>query len=158
MINKPQIDRLHVNGITPTAFDYKIDNPIIGSDLDPLNSLRSIQKAIVNFFRLADVGNTLIFYFSGHGIPRQDDEEFLATPEVDPNEPMLGGIRCYNIHVTIFISNRVYFVHSQIVTTLTLPKISHTPSLHDNGSIQQTWQVCAMSIRPPQLVLVNVYC
>ena len=81
------------NLLTSKGFDYKIDNPIIGSDLDPFNNFRSIQKAIVNFFKTADVGNTLLFYFSGHGIPRQDDEVFLATPEVDPNEPMFGGFR-----------------------------------------------------------------
>ena len=81
------------NLLTSEGFDYKIDNPIIGSDLDPLNSFSSIQKAIINFFKTADVGDTLLFYFSGHGIPRQDDEVFLATPEVDPNEPMLGGFR-----------------------------------------------------------------
>lgn len=81
------------NLLKSKGFDYKIDNLIIGSDLDPGDSFRSIQKAIINFFKTSDVGNTLLFYFSGHGIPRQDDEVFLATPEVDPNEPMLGGFR-----------------------------------------------------------------
>jgi Caspase domain len=39
----------------------------------------------------ADLGQILLFYFSGHVIPRQDGEVYLATPQVDPKDPLVEG-------------------------------------------------------------------
>ena len=79
------------NLLQSEKFGYEIfgKNPVIGSDLKD-NSFRIIQKSIIKFFDSANLGDTLVFYFSGHGVPREDDEVFLATPEVDPTQPMDG--------------------------------------------------------------------
>jgi uncharacterized caspase-like protein len=49
-----------------------------------------IHRAIVNFFKNAKPGQTLLFYFSGHGIPREE-EIYLAMPEVNTKDPMVEG-------------------------------------------------------------------
>jgi uncharacterized caspase-like protein len=81
--------------ISSDRFGYKIyeNNPIIGSNLEMTDKFSRIQKSIIQFFYTASIGQTLLFYFSGHGIPRENDEVFLATPDVDPKEPLLGGFR-----------------------------------------------------------------
>lgn len=66
------------------------NEPIIGSRLSKENSWVDIHRAIVNFFKSAKPGQTLLFYFSGHGIPRED-EIYLAMPEVDTKDPMVEG-------------------------------------------------------------------
>ena len=53
------------------------NEPIIGSRLNKENSWVDIHRAIVSFFKSAKPGQTLLFYFSGHGIPRED-EIYLA--------------------------------------------------------------------------------
>jgi hypothetical protein len=48
--------------------------PIIGSRLNKGNSwVEDIHRAIVSFFKSVKPGQTLLFYFSGHGIPREDE-------------------------------------------------------------------------------------
>ena len=49
------------------------NGPIIGSRLNKENSWVDIHRAIVSFFKSAKPGQTLLFYFSGHGIPREDE-------------------------------------------------------------------------------------
>jgi Caspase domain len=49
------------------------NEPIIGSRLNKENSWMDIYRAIVSFFKSAKPGQTLLFYFSGHGIPREDE-------------------------------------------------------------------------------------
>jgi uncharacterized caspase-like protein len=50
------------------------NEPIIGSRLNKeKNSWVDIHRAILSFFRSAKPGQTLLFYFSGHGIPREDE-------------------------------------------------------------------------------------
>lgn len=66
------------------------NEPIIGSRLNKENSWVDIHRAIVNFFKSAKPGQTLLFYFSGHGIPRED-EIYLAMPEVNTKDPMVEG-------------------------------------------------------------------
>jgi Caspase domain len=53
------------------------NEPIIGSRLNKKNSWVDIHRAIVSFFKGAKPGQRLLFYFSGHGIPRED-EIYLA--------------------------------------------------------------------------------
>jgi Caspase domain len=58
---------------------YRIfqNEPIIGSRLNKENSWVDIHRAIVSFFKSAKPGQTLLFCFSGHSIPRED-EIYLA--------------------------------------------------------------------------------
>jgi Caspase domain len=49
------------------------NEPIIGSRLNKENSWVDIRRAIVSSFKSAKPGQTLLFYFSGHGIPREDE-------------------------------------------------------------------------------------
>jgi tetratricopeptide (TPR) repeat protein len=76
-----------LQGLGYTIFQ---NGPIIGSRLNKENSWVDIHRAIVNFFKSARPGQTLLFYFSGHGIPRED-EIYLAMPEVNIKDPMVEG-------------------------------------------------------------------
>jgi hypothetical protein len=53
----------------------------------------SMRKAIMDFF--TDVNNkaddTLLFYYSGHGIPDVDGDIYLASSEIDPDAPFRSG-------------------------------------------------------------------
>ncbi len=64
--------------------NYKIfeDGPIIGSKLNKENGWIKIREAIGNFFLDAKPRQTLLFYFSGHGIPR-DGDVYLGTPQIE---------------------------------------------------------------------------
>jgi hypothetical protein len=54
------------------------NEPIIGSRLNKEDSWVDIHRAmVVSFFKSAKPGQTLLFYFSRHGIPRED-EIYLA--------------------------------------------------------------------------------
>ena len=81
------------NLLKSEKFGYKIfrDRSIIGSELDNKYGFLDVQRAIKNFFNDADLGDILLFYFSGHGILRQDGEVYLATPQVDPKDPLVEG-------------------------------------------------------------------
>ena len=68
------------------------DAPILGSSIPEGEGYKRIQQLIKNFFYTAEAGQTLLFYFSGHGITNRG-EVFLTTPEVDPQEPMFIGIK-----------------------------------------------------------------
>src|SRR4029079_3663710 len=61
-------------------------------NLDEKYGFYYIQRAIVDFFDSANVGDILLFYYSGHGIPKAN-EVYLGTPQVNPKEPMLEGFR-----------------------------------------------------------------
>jgi hypothetical protein len=78
--------------LTSETFDYRIfgNRPIIGSELDRKYGWANIRKIINNFFTSAKAGETLLFYFSGHGIPF-GNEVFLGTPSVDPKNPSETG-------------------------------------------------------------------
>ena len=53
----------------------------------------SMREAIIDFF--TDVNNkaedTLLFYYSGHGIPDIDGDIYLASSEIDPDAPYRRG-------------------------------------------------------------------
>jgi hypothetical protein len=66
------------------------NSPLIGSNLDKEYGSSQIRKSIVTFFGSATADQTLLFYFSGHGIAWADDV-FLSTPQVDPLQPMAEG-------------------------------------------------------------------
>lgn len=71
------------------------DKPIIGSDLDK-DGWTTIHRAIRDFFNRAKPSHTLLFYFSGHGITRED-EIYLATPQVEPQDPIVEGYALSNL-------------------------------------------------------------
>ena len=53
----------------------------------------SMREAIIDFF--TDVNtkaeDTLLFYYSGHGIPDVDGDIYLASSEIDPDAPFRKG-------------------------------------------------------------------
>ena len=54
---------------------YRIfgDGPIIGSELEGPYAHVKVLRAIVDFFDGAEAGQTIVFYFSGHGIPWEEE-------------------------------------------------------------------------------------
>jgi uncharacterized protein YjbI with pentapeptide repeats len=50
----------------------------------------NIRETIGNFFLDAKSNQTLVFYFSGHGIA-QGEEVYLCTPQTDPKKPSIKG-------------------------------------------------------------------
>jgi hypothetical protein len=52
-----------------------------------------VEKAIHDFFR--DIRNnpddTLLFYYSGHGVPDIDGDMYIASSDIDPEEPYRRG-------------------------------------------------------------------
>ena len=72
------------------------NEPIIGSKLEGPNAYTKVHRAIRDFFINAEPGQTLLFYFSGHGIPREQ-ELYLAMPEVNSIDPMIEGFSLSNL-------------------------------------------------------------
>jgi hypothetical protein len=52
----------------------------------------SLRDAIADFFLNASPQDTLVFYYSGHGILNKDGEAFLALSEIDPKFPEMRGM------------------------------------------------------------------
>jgi len=59
----------------------------------------SVQKAIKNFFRGDDVqpDDTLLFYYSGHGVPWGKDEYYIITSDTDARKPDVNGFQFSNL-------------------------------------------------------------
>jgi tetratricopeptide (TPR) repeat protein/plastocyanin/sugar lactone lactonase YvrE len=76
-----------LRGLGYTIFQ---DGPIIASRLSKEYSWVDIKRAIANFFSSAEPGQTLLFYFSGHGIQKRD-EIYLAMPDVDIGNLIVEG-------------------------------------------------------------------
>ena len=53
----------------------------------------SMREAIIDFFTDVDTKaeDTLLFYYSGHGIPDVDGDIYLASSEIDPDAPFRKG-------------------------------------------------------------------
>jgi tetratricopeptide (TPR) repeat protein len=73
------------------GFENYEGSPFIGSKLirEEYGWAR-IHEAVINFFQEAKPSQTLLFYFSGHGIPGRNDV-FLTTPHVNPKKPRARG-------------------------------------------------------------------
>jgi len=65
---------------------YKADNLIGDVRYD------NCRKSIIEFFTHAEPDDLLLFYYSGHGIPDSDNQLYLATTTIDPENPVIDGI------------------------------------------------------------------
>jgi hypothetical protein len=56
-------------------------------------SYESMREAIIDFFTDVNIRaeDTLLFYYSGHGIPDVDGDIYLASSEIDPDAPFIKG-------------------------------------------------------------------
>lgn len=81
------------NLLSKERFDYTIftGKSIMGSTVEKENGWSDIQKTISNFFGYAKPNDTLLFYFSGHGIPK-NNEVYMSTPQINPKNPYPEGI------------------------------------------------------------------
>jgi caspase domain-containing protein len=68
--------------------DFKLVGKIEGS---------RIKKAIISFFAKAVATDTLVFYFSGHGMPDGHGNYFLASSDIDRKIPQLDGYAFYEL-------------------------------------------------------------
>jgi len=76
------------------GFDNFGNSPIIGSDIiDKEYSGAIIRDIIFKFFKEAKSSQTLLFYFSGHGVHGGNDV-YLATPDVEVKNP---GARAFSL-------------------------------------------------------------
>lgn len=64
-------------------------NPLIGSKMGKEGWI-TVRRAIVDFFADAKPSQTLVFYFSGHGIYAHN-EIYLASAQIDPKKPSFAG-------------------------------------------------------------------
>jgi tetratricopeptide (TPR) repeat protein len=65
-------------------------SPLVSSSMDKEVNWVKVRQSIGKFFINAKPSQTLLLYFSGHGIPKQD-EVYLATAEVNPKNPLIEG-------------------------------------------------------------------
>lgn len=63
----------------------------------------TMRKAINGFFSDSSNGreDTLIFYFSGHGLPDGHGKHYLAPSDIDPNDPFDKGLDFENLEYLI---------------------------------------------------------
>ena len=57
----------------------------------------TMRDAIFDFFDNANTKaeNTLVFYYSGHGIPASDGDMCFASSEINPDDPYRRGFSSY---------------------------------------------------------------
>jgi tetratricopeptide (TPR) repeat protein len=84
-------DLYHLLSSPPLGFTIFKNDALIGSNLDKEYGWTIIRKCITDFFIDAKPSHILLFYFSGHGIP-WNEEVYLGTPQVDPKKPISAGI------------------------------------------------------------------
>ena len=74
--------------LTSIGFDIPEDNKLFGSVKE-----KEMKERIANFFTNPDITSqhTLLFYFSGHGVPDTEGDVYLATSELNSKWPMIGG-------------------------------------------------------------------
>jgi len=75
------------NLLKKIGYEIFSGSPIIGSEIiEDTTGFIKINDSITKFFKEGNKSQTLIFYFSGHGI-NDKGENYLATPYVDPENP-----------------------------------------------------------------------
>jgi uncharacterized caspase-like protein len=69
---------------------YAIPDKLTGSRVDYVQ----FRDSIYDFFGNPNIHpeDTILFYYSGHGILGDDGEHYLATSEIDPDKPYRRGI------------------------------------------------------------------
>jgi len=72
----------------------------------------TMRDAIYDFFDNANTKaeDTLIFYFSGHGVPAPDGDMCLASSEINPDDPYRRGFSSYELTRLIQNSNSIRIV------------------------------------------------
>jgi hypothetical protein len=60
-----------------------------------------LRERMMNFFHKTGSTDTLLFYFSGHGVPDQYGDTYLATSDIDPDNPMYKGVPFGELTVVI---------------------------------------------------------
>jgi caspase domain-containing protein len=58
---------------------------------------KRIKKTIINFFKKARATDTLVLYFSGHGMPDGHGNYFIASSDIDRETPQLDGYPFYEL-------------------------------------------------------------
>jgi uncharacterized caspase-like protein len=56
-----------------------------------------IRQALIDFFAEATAKDTLVIYFSGHGMPDGHGSHFLASSDIDRNRPQRAGYAFYEL-------------------------------------------------------------
>jgi hypothetical protein len=78
------------------SLEYEISNnhKVIGSVKYDI-----MRDAIYDFFDNPDIRaeDTLLFYFSGHGMPATDGDMYLASSEINPDAPYKRGFSAYEL-------------------------------------------------------------
>ncbi len=71
-------------------YDIPIKNRLIGGRVE----FDNLRECIYEFFENPAIRpkDTIIFYFSGHGVLGDDGEHYLSTSEIDPDKPHRRGI------------------------------------------------------------------
>jgi len=73
-------------------YKYKLTSPIIGSNIiDEEYSWADLALTIKRFFNQARPSQTLLFYYSGHGVNAQEDV-YLTPPQIDSTNPEEVGL------------------------------------------------------------------
>jgi hypothetical protein len=82
-----------------------LSSPSVGYKLPDNNRLIGkvdaslMRDRIIDFFNDPKIKSqdTLLFYYSGHGVPDIDGDVYLATSEIDPNVPNKRGFSYYEL-------------------------------------------------------------
>jgi tetratricopeptide (TPR) repeat protein len=58
-----------------------------------------LTKNNINFYTDSTIGleDTLLFYYSGHGVPDAENDVYLSTSEIDPDQPYRQGFSFYEL-------------------------------------------------------------
>src|SRR5581483_7507657 len=71
-----------------SSLGYKISDKLVGEVKG-----EKVRDAIYDFFDNANnnLDDTLLFYYSGHGVPDVDTDMYLASSDTDPDKPYRRG-------------------------------------------------------------------
>ena len=89
--NLPQLDFCQKDGVDMNDLLTKLGYEVV-SLIGEVNG-QKLSDAIIDFFSEFHIksSDTLLFYFSGHGIPDVDGDHYLATTDIDPYIPNKRG-------------------------------------------------------------------